>query len=78
MLSLLAALGALLFGAIVLSVLYEAVAGNRSFSLPLANILLVVAIGGALFPFFRIKSTIAVLAVYAVWCLVGGLIDRRS
>ena len=44
---LLLALAALLIGSVVLSLLYEAIAGNESFSLPLANILLVVVIGGS-------------------------------
>ena len=77
MLSLALAIIALMLGAVVLSVLYESVAGNEGFSLPFFNILLVVVVGGTLHHFFGFKSTIAVLAVYGAWCVVGGLLDRR-
>lgn len=63
-------------GALILSVVYESLAGNRSFSLPLANITLVVLIGGTLFPFWGWTSTIVVLGLYSAWCVIGGLMDR--
>jgi hypothetical protein len=75
-LSLLANVAVLLVGALVLSVLYEAVAGNESFSLPFVNIIIVVLIGSVLFWWFGWRSTFIVLAVYGVFCIVGGLVER--
>ena len=72
------ALAALLIGSLILSVIYEAIAGNESFSLPLGNIFLVVVLGSILFVFFGFKSTAVVLGCYAVWAVVGGLIERSS
>jgi hypothetical protein len=72
------ALAALLIGSLILSIVYEGVAGNESFSLPFANIFLVVVAGVVLYWFFGFKSTLIVLGVYAVWAVVGGLIDRRA
>ena len=78
MLSFLLALAALFFGSLILSLVYEGIAGNESFSLPSANIFSVVVVGAVLFWFFGFKSTAIVLGLYAVWAVVGGLIDRRS
>ena len=78
MLHFLLAIAALFFGSLVLSLVYEGIAGNESFSLPLANIFLVVVVGAILHWFFGFKSTAIVLGLYAVWAVVGGLIDRRS
>ena len=72
------AVAALLVVSVVLSVIYEGIAGNESFSLPLANIFLVVVIGAGIYWFFGWTSTAIVLGLYAVWAVVGGLIDRSS
>jgi hypothetical protein len=78
MLNFLLALAALFFGSLILSLVYEGIAGNESFSLPFANILLVVVVGAVLYWFFDFKSTVIVLGLYAAWAVVGGLMDRRS
>jgi hypothetical protein len=72
------ALASLLIGSIILSIVYEGVAGNERFSLPFANIFLVVVVGSVLYFFFGFRSTIVVLGLYTVWAVVGGLIDRRA
>ena len=71
-------MAALLIGSLILSVIYEGIAGNESFSLPFANILLVVVVGAVLYWLFGFKSTVIVLGLYAVWAVFGGLIERRS
>jgi hypothetical protein len=76
MLSWLAALAVLLIGSLVLSLVYEGVAGNESFSLPLANIFLVVLVGLIGFWFFGFLGVFVVLGLYSVWTLFGGLMDR--
>ena len=78
MLHFLFALAALLVGSLILSLVYEGIAGNASFSLPFANIFLVVVIGAVLYWFFGFKSTVIILGLYAVWAVVGGLIEGRS
>jgi hypothetical protein len=75
-LSFLANVAVLVVGALVLSFVYEKVSGNESFSLPFANILIVVLVGSVLFWWFGWRSTFIVLAVYGVFCIVGGLVDR--
>lgn len=75
-LSFFANLAVLLVGALVLSVVYETVAGNTSFSLPFVNILLVVLVGGVLFWWFGWQSTFLLLATYGAFCVAGGLLDR--
>ena len=77
MLSFVVSLAVLLIGSLLLSLLYELLAGNQSFSLPLSNIVLTIVAGGILYWFFGFKSTIAVLGVYAIWAVVGGLYDRH-
>ncbi len=72
------AIAALTAGSLVLSLLYENLAGNESFSLPLASLLIVTVLGAVLFPFFGWMSTLTVLGIYAVWCIVGGLVDRSG
>ncbi len=71
------AVATLLIGSLILSLVYEGVAGNESFSLPFMNIFLVVVVGMVLYWFFGFKSTVIVLGIYAVWAVVGGLIERR-
>ena len=78
MLNFVLAVAALLMGSVILSLVYEGIAGNESFSLPLANILLVVVVGGILYWYFGFRSTVIILGLYAVWAVVGGLIERRS
>ena len=67
----------LLVGAVLLSLLYEAVAGNESFSLPFVNILLVIVAGAAGYLFFGWPATGGVLCLYLLWAVGGGLLDRR-
>ena len=78
MLHFLLAVATLLIGSLFLSLVYEGVAGNESFSLPFAGIFLVVVVGSVLYYFFGFKSTVIVLGLYAAWAVVGGLIERRS
>jgi len=77
MLHFLLAVAALLIGSLILSLVYEGVAGNEGFSLPMANIFLIVVGGAVLYWFFGFKSTVIVLGLYAIWAVVGGLIERR-
>lgn len=78
MMHFLLALAALFFGSLILSLVYESIAGNESFSLPFTNILAVVVVGAVLYWFFGFKSTAVILGLYAAWTVFGGLIDRRS
>lgn len=75
--SFLANVAALLVVAFVLSVVYENIAGNESFSLPFVNIIIVVLVGSVLFWWFGWRSTFVVLAIYGVFCIVGGLVERK-
>lgn len=59
------ALTALLFGSLILSLVYEGIAGHESFSPPFANIFLVLVVGAVLYGFFGFKSTLIVLGLYA-------------
>ena len=68
---------ALLMGSLILSFLYELTAGNKKFSLPFLNIILVTVIGSALFPFFGFTSTVIILSIYGLWCVAGGLLERH-
>ncbi len=72
------AMAALAVGSLLLSLLYEAIAGNESFSLPLASLLIVVVLGAVFFPFFGWTSTLTVLGIYAAGCIIGGLVDRSG
>jgi hypothetical protein len=78
MLNFVLAVAALMIGSLILSLVYEGIAGNESFSLPIANILLVVVVGAILYWFFGFKSTAIVLGLYAAWAVIGGLIERRT
>ena len=69
---------ALLVGSTLAALLYEAAAGNESFSLPFATILLVVVVGTALSVWWGWGATLSVLGVQAAYSIIGGLIDRRS
>lgn len=69
---------ALLVGAVYASVLHENLQGITRFSLPLSSILIVVLVGGALAPSYGWSSTGIVLASYALWCIVSGLVMRHS
>lgn len=66
----------LVVGCTLLSVLYEYVAGNESFSLPWANIVLVTLVGGALSWAWGWAATLTVLAVYGGCCGLAGFVDR--
>lgn len=78
MLGFLIALAALLIGSLLLSLVYEGIAGNESFSLPFSNLLIVTVLGAVLYAFFGFAAVAAVLGIYGVWWVGGGLIDRRS
>jgi len=66
----------LLFGSILISVMYENIAGGETFSLPFSNILLVTLVGTALSVWWNWTSTLSTLTVYAVYSIVAGLYDR--
>ncbi len=66
----------LLFGSILISVMYENIAGGETFSLPFSNILLVTLVGTALSVWWSWTSTLSTLTVYAVYSIVAGLYDR--
>ncbi len=72
------ALMALLGGSLILSLVYEKVAGNESFSLPFANVLVVTVIGMVLFVFFGYLSIVIILTLYGAIGVIGGLMERRS
>jgi hypothetical protein len=72
------AIAVLSVGSLILSIVYEGIAGNESFSLPFTNIFLVVVVGAVLYWFFGFTSTVIILGLYAFWAVIGGLIDRRS
>ncbi len=74
--SILLHLAVLFIVSILLSGVYEAIVGSRSFSLPLSNILLVTTIGTVLSKWWGWTSTIAILALYGLYMVVGGLVDR--
>ena len=76
MLAMSAALAVLLIGSLILSLVFEGVAGNESFSLPFANIFLGVLVGGIGFWFFGWLAVFAVLGLYSAWAVFGGLMDR--
>jgi hypothetical protein len=67
----------LLIGAFFLSVVYENIAGNKHFSLPILNILLVVIIGSILTIWHGWLSTGIVLGVYALICVFSGFFEKR-
>ncbi len=66
----------LLFGSILISVMYENIAGGETLSLPFSNILLVTLVGTALSVWWNWTSTLSTLTVYAVYSIVAGLYDR--
>ena len=66
----------LLVAALVLSVVYENIAGNETFSLPFVNIIVVVLVGSVLFWWFGWRSTFIVVGTYGAFCVVAGLLDR--
>ncbi len=68
----------LVVGSTLFSVMYEMIAGNRSFSLPFGNILLATLIGAVMFLFGGWVSTVAVLGLYGVYCLIGAFADRSG
>jgi hypothetical protein len=68
----------LVVGSTVLSVVYEKIQGNESFSLPFFNILLITCVGGILSYWYGWLSTGIVLAVYGAFCIIGGFLDRVS
>ena len=67
----------LLIGSFVLSGIYENISGNKHFSLPILNTLLILIIGGVLAIWHGWSSTGIVLGVYAVICVFGGLYERN-
>lgn len=71
-------LAVLAAGSLFLSIVHEWIAGHHRFSLPLMNMTLVFFIGAASFPFWGWLSTVAVLGLYGVWCVAGGIIARAS
>jgi hypothetical protein len=77
MLQLLANIAVLIVGSLFLSLVYEGVAGNESFSLDFGGILLVTVVGGVLAPWYGWISTGIVLGVWGLICVVGGLADRQ-
>ena len=66
----------LLFGSVVLSVMSENIARRDTFSLPLSNMLLVILVGTVLSVWWSWTATLSTLTVYAVFCIVTGLLDR--
>ncbi len=66
----------LLFGSILISVIYENTAGRETFSLPFSNILLVTLVGTVLSVWWSWTSTLSTLTVYAVYSIVAGLYER--
>ncbi len=75
--SILLQLAVLFIGSILLSGVYEAIVGSRSFSLPLSNILFVTTIGTVLSRWWGWTSTLAILALYGLYMIVAGFVDRR-
>ena len=68
----------LLVGSLLLSLLYEAIAGNKAFSLALSSICLVTLVGSVLAIRVSWKSTGILLGLDAVCNVVGALHDRGS
>ena len=68
----------LLVGAVILSLVWEGLAGRESFSLPLTWIVLVVGLGAVLFPFYGSVATAVVLGGYAVVSVLAGLAERPT
>ena len=69
----------LLVGSVLLSVMYESIVArgaDTSFSLPFLNILVVTVVGAGLSIWWGWKASLGTLAVYGLFCLVGGLLDR--
>ncbi len=67
---------ALVFGSILISVVYENIAGRETFSLPFSNIFLVTLVGTVLSVWWSWTSTLSTLTVYAVYSIVAGLYER--
>jgi MFS family permease len=64
-------------GATLFAVVYEGIAGNESFSLPFMSILGVAILGAILHLIWGWIAAAIVLGLYGVYCVVGGLLDRR-
>lgn len=83
MMQLLANIIVLTVGGVLLSYLQEVISrGDRQepvkFSLPLANIVLVIVIGGALSLPFGWAATGVALGAYALWSVIAGVLTRRT
>jgi hypothetical protein len=64
-------------GALVLSVVYGALAGKQTLSLPyLAGMLSAILIGAVLYSALGTAAIAIVLLHYAAWCLIAGLVER--
>jgi hypothetical protein len=74
-LSLLLHMAVLLAGSVLFSILYEAAAGNRQFSLPLMNFILVPVVGGILSIWFGWISTGIILGIYGACMIIGGFAE---
>ena len=66
----------LLFGSILISVMYENIARRETFSLPFSNVLIITLVGTALAVWWSWTSTLSTLTVYAVYSIVAGLYER--
>lgn len=67
-----------LIGSILAALLYEAVAGDKSFTLPLASILMVTALGTVSAIWWGWPATFSVLGVYTVYNVAAARSDRRA
>lgn len=69
-----------MFTLLPLSFLFSAlscvIAGEKSFSLPFLSIIFITVLGSLLCTWFGWKSTIIILAIYALFSIVGGFISR--
>ena len=65
-------------GSTLAALLYEATAGNESFSLPFSNVVLVTVIGTVLSQWWGWTATLSVLGVYTAYSVVGGFLERFS
>jgi hypothetical protein len=74
--SFVAALAALLFGALFLNFASQGLEGRKTYFLHFGNVALVVVVGGALFPFWGWSSTGWVLGVAALFSMLPPLCGR--
>jgi hypothetical protein len=67
----------LIVGAMVLSILWRKLAGHGRLKPPLPWTLLVILVGGLLYPIYQTVAVASVLGIYGIFIVFAGLIERR-